>query len=105
MQLRTARLCLDCEEIHNSQTCPVCASESFAFIARWVPAPERRQRSRPLTTASSSTPTTDKRSMTRTFVKSVAGLAVVSLAGWAWQRARNGTANQVAETHGPPSER
>src|SRR5262245_32500541 len=29
MQLRTARLCLDCEEVHEEQQCPVCASESF----------------------------------------------------------------------------
>ena len=42
MQLRNARLCLDCEEVHDTQQCPVCASETFAFITRWVPAPERR---------------------------------------------------------------
>jgi hypothetical protein len=46
MQLRVARLCLDCEEIHDSQQCPVCASETFAFLARWVPVPERRSRPR-----------------------------------------------------------
>jgi hypothetical protein len=46
MQLRTARLCLDCEEVHEAQQCPACASESFVFITRWVPAPERRQRPR-----------------------------------------------------------
>jgi hypothetical protein len=39
MQLRNARLCLDCEEIHDSAHCPACASESFAFITRWVPTP------------------------------------------------------------------
>ena len=39
MQLRNARLCLDCEEVHESQQCPSCASESFVFITRWVPAP------------------------------------------------------------------
>ena len=47
MQLRNARLCLDCEEIHEEPHCPVCASESFAFIKRWVTAPERRARQRP----------------------------------------------------------
>jgi hypothetical protein len=46
MQLRMARLCLDCEEVHDAQQCPVCASESFAFLTRWIPAPERRLRSR-----------------------------------------------------------
>jgi len=49
MQLRTARLCLDCEELHDEQQCPICASEAFASISRWVPAPERRGRSRPMT--------------------------------------------------------
>jgi hypothetical protein len=47
MQLRNARLCLDCEEVHDSHQCPSCASESFAFVTRWVPAPERRERPRP----------------------------------------------------------
>ena len=49
MQLRTARLCLDCEEVHDQQRCPSCASETFTFITRWVPAPERRHRPRPTT--------------------------------------------------------
>jgi hypothetical protein len=42
MQLRNARLCLDCEEVHDAQQCPVCASEMYAPITRWVAAPERR---------------------------------------------------------------
>jgi hypothetical protein len=46
MQLRNARLCLDCEELHGSQQCPVCASESFAFLTRWIPVDERRQQGR-----------------------------------------------------------
>jgi hypothetical protein len=46
MQLRTARLCLDCEEVHDAPQCPVCASEMFTFMTRWVPAPERRERPR-----------------------------------------------------------
>jgi hypothetical protein len=46
MQLRNARLCLDCEEVHDAQQCPVCASESFTFMTRWVQAPERRERPR-----------------------------------------------------------
>jgi hypothetical protein len=50
MQLRVARLCLDCEEIHAARTCPRCTSETFALISRWVPAPERRSRPRMDTT-------------------------------------------------------
>ena len=46
MQLRTARLCLDCEEVHESQQCPLCASETFVFMTRWVPVPDRRQKPR-----------------------------------------------------------
>jgi hypothetical protein len=42
MQLRTARLCLDCNEVHDAQRCPVCASESFAYLTRWVPESERQ---------------------------------------------------------------
>jgi hypothetical protein len=36
MRLVNARLCLDCEEVHGDQHCPVCGSESFAFLTRWV---------------------------------------------------------------------
>jgi hypothetical protein len=46
MQLRNARLCLDCEEVHEAQQCPLCASETFVFMTRWVPVPERRQKPR-----------------------------------------------------------
>ena len=49
MQLRTARLCLDCEEVHSEMRCPSCASETFTYITRWIPAPERRQLPRPTT--------------------------------------------------------
>jgi hypothetical protein len=42
MQLRTARLCLDCSEVHDAQRCPACASETFAYLTRWVPENERQ---------------------------------------------------------------
>ncbi|MDH4063571.1 MAG: hypothetical protein OEW19_04170 [Acidobacteriota bacterium] len=47
MQLRRARLCLDCEEVHDEQQCPICASDHFTYLSRWVPVPERRARPRP----------------------------------------------------------
>jgi hypothetical protein len=47
-----ARVCLDCEEVHDAQHCPVCASETFAYLTNWVPAPERRARPRPPTKSS-----------------------------------------------------
>src|SRR5215470_15723421 len=46
MQLRDARLCLDCEELHTEDRCPLCASEAFAFVTRWLPVDERRHRAR-----------------------------------------------------------
>jgi hypothetical protein len=36
MRLGVARLCLDCEEVHDGDRCPVCGSETFAFLKRWV---------------------------------------------------------------------
>src|SRR4030095_11543528 len=36
MRLALARLCLDCEEVHDGDKCRVCGSETFAFLRRWV---------------------------------------------------------------------
>jgi hypothetical protein len=36
MRLDDARLCLDCEEIHDERECPACGSEAFAFLKRWI---------------------------------------------------------------------
>lgn len=49
MQLTTARLCLNCEEVHDAQSCPMCASETFAYLTRWVPhsQPQPRTIARP----------------------------------------------------------
>jgi hypothetical protein len=98
MQLRTARLCLDCEEIHDLQQCPLCASESFAYITRWIPAPvaDRRSRPRPATppseelTAYARLAGTDGSSKKgRTLSRGLAGLAVAGVVGWIWNRSRN----------------
>lgn len=88
MQLRAARLCLDCQEVHDRQRCPVCASDTFAPISRWVPAPERRGQPRPVTTpeadvyraliSGESAP-----SPTRRLLKQGAlGLTAIGLIGW-----------------------
>src|SRR5262249_29165612 len=47
MQLRVARLCLDCEELHTENACPRCASESYAFLSNWLHVEERRRFRRP----------------------------------------------------------
>jgi len=109
MQLRNARLCLDCEEVHDAAICPACASESFAFITRWVPSPsadapptappaalgpERHERAaQPLEPATRETLDTyqqilDGRGPSHwTFLKRGAvGLALFGLAGWAWKQ-------------------
>jgi hypothetical protein len=36
MRLAVARICLDCDEVHDREECPVCGSETFAFLTRWV---------------------------------------------------------------------
>lgn len=92
MQLRMARLCHDCEEIHDGQQCPVCASETFTYITRWVPAPERRARPRPTTspeadvyrnlTSGEAKPTTTGRLLKRAAI----GLTAIGVAGWLWGR-------------------
>ena len=43
MQLRVARLCLDCEELHMADVCPICASQRYAFLSTWLPSEERRK--------------------------------------------------------------
>ena len=115
MQLRNARLCLDCEEVHDAAHCPVCASESFAFITRWVPNPsgdasqagvppvpaarvqprERPPQVQPVEPVSQETLDTYRQLLTGSpapnshwrFVKRGAlGLAIFGLAGWAWKQ-------------------
>lgn len=92
MQLRTARVCLDCEEVHEAQQCPICASESFAFISRWVPAPERRARPRPPASEEADTyrlllDQDRVQPRTRRLLKGGAlGLTLLGLASLVWRR-------------------
>ena len=73
----------------------MCASETFTFITRWVPAPERRKRPRPttspeaeiyrqLTRAADEPPPTAGRLLKRAAV----GLTAVGIVGWLWGRTR-----------------
>ncbi len=80
MQLRVARLCLDCEEVHDAQQCPVCASESFAFLSRWVQAPERRHEPRPATDQRPRQ--ASGRSKKQIVGYGVVGVVIVGLAQW-----------------------
>ncbi|MEO7133787.1 MAG: hypothetical protein ABI024_06160 [Vicinamibacterales bacterium] len=93
MQLHVARLCLDCEEIHDERRCPLCLSEAFGYISRWIPAPERRTRPRPVSTS----PTADTyRQLLATdqtgtgksqwLRRGAIGVTALSVAGWIWRR-------------------
>ena len=114
MQLRNARLCLDCEEVHDAPQCPVCASESFAFMTRWVQAPERRERPRPqeaprAATALGGSP--EELQAYRALLdpahrpnggawklarQGAMGLALLGVAGWLWKSASVGAATDDA---------
>ena len=86
MQLNVARLCLDCEEVHDAQRCPVCASETFAYLTRWVPRIETRTApqpaARPLVVPS-------------VVQRIVFGGGVVSLLAYGWMRWSKRTQNHV----------
>ena len=103
MKLDAARLCLDCEEIHDSPICPICSSEAFAYLTRWVqPAVERTVDAnaaarQPDVAVRAGRPRTSPeqveayrqlldgkpRRRAGLVTGSVLGLAAVSLAGWA----------------------
>jgi hypothetical protein len=84
MQLREARLCLDCEELHTMERCPVCASEAFAFVTRWLPVDERRAlAARKPPQAQASAPPPSRRS--RLLKAATAGVALATAAQWLWR--------------------
>jgi hypothetical protein len=95
VQLKGARLCLDCDEIHEAQQCPVCASETFAYLARWIPSPERRVRPRAdpppeaavyrrLLVADAIRPKAG-----RLLKRGAVGFAALSVARWMWRQSRS----------------
>ena len=86
MQLRGTRLCLDCEELHREDRCPVCGSDAFAYLTRWVTVEERRAKRRevaPPTPAPTPPP-----GLSRWVVRGAAGLVVVATGRWLWKSAR-----------------
>jgi hypothetical protein len=91
MQLRAARLCLNCDEVHDTRECPACGSEVFTYITRWIPAPERRQ-TRPLPQGNAETyrqllaPEPAQPWGMRWARRGALGLVAVSVGRWIWQR-------------------
>ncbi len=84
MQLRDARLCLDCEEVHDESHCPVCASEAFTYVARWVPSAERRPQrpvGRPPSSAADVTASSSRR-VSRLVTGGALGFAALATARW-----------------------
>jgi hypothetical protein len=91
MQLRNARLCLNCEEIHAAAHCPVCASESFAYVSKWIPPEERRQEARPAQSGPRpvTPPRPDQSTRGMRWVRrGAAGVAVVAASRMLWQLSR-----------------
>ena len=93
MQLRDARLCADCDEVHDAQQCPHCASESYYYLTRWIPLPEERVRPRPTTSptgeayrqliAAAENPSRAR--VPRVVKHGLLGLTAVSVIGWLWR--------------------
>jgi hypothetical protein len=95
MQLKIARLCLDCDEVHQSEHCPVCASEAFGYLTRWVPSPERRMRPRPTNSPAADvyreliSPKAGPPKGVRLLARSALGVTALGLAGWIWRWKRD----------------
>ena len=111
MRLDDARLCLDCEEIHEDQECPACGSEAYAFLTRWIQSttrereaqarPSKRHLDEPVVAASRPTPSRADLDALRRVVageppppstgrkiltRGLMGLAAAGVAGWVWSR-------------------
>ena len=84
MQLRIARLCLNCEEIHSAAHCPICASESFAYLSRWIPPEDRR----PDRSRMSPEALTQQQGRARWAKRGAAGVAVLAATRLLWQISR-----------------
>ena len=92
MKLKDARLCLDCDEVNRDGMCPVCGSESFAFLSRWVPVPEGTRAPRPATSEQAEVfrelLSPERYPGNRRLLKrGLLGLTALGLAGWAWRSA------------------
>jgi hypothetical protein len=118
MQLRSARLCLDCDEVHDAQQCPQCASETFAFITRWVPVPERPERPERLERTQKRTRAPEASSPEalgayremlqpetrsgggkwRTIRRGAVGLALFGIAGWIWRQNNRSSVDEAQTT-------
>jgi hypothetical protein len=114
MRLDDARLCLDCEEIHDEQECPTCGSEASAFLKRWIKttanAGDRRSRMAASSSGALKEPATDEQldawrrivegrpappGRGKLVMRGLVGLAAMGVAGWAWSK--TGRSGQAGE--------
>jgi len=104
MRLDDARLCLDCEELHEERDCPACGSEASAFLKRWIKTTGNGGRRAPGEASSSVPPRQEPASEQldawrrivegrpeapgkgKLVVRGLVGLAAMGLAGWAWSK-------------------
>jgi RNA polymerase subunit RPABC4/transcription elongation factor Spt4 len=111
MQLKVARLCLDCQEIHAEDRCPVCTSEAFGFMTRWVKIDTAPSRVAPHEKTAGRTSKVDsyRQILNPTSQRSTAGswlrkgsllMAAGYLARWGWQIAANRTRPPQGESSG-----
>jgi hypothetical protein len=113
MQLHAARLCFNCEEVHDEPVCPACGSDSFAYLSRWIPTSERpaRVRERPSREAADTyrqllEAPHEKSGKTRWMKRGIVGLAAIGMAGWAWRRgAAGGGETNTSTAAAAPSDR
>jgi hypothetical protein len=104
MQLHNARLCLDCNEIHDTQQCPACGSEAFAFMTRWIPAPERRTQRRPAPSTEAEvyrellTPRAEPQPRRGwVFTKGAFSVGLLAAAGWIWRELGKSSPARVSQ--------
>ncbi|HEY2432386.1 MAG TPA: hypothetical protein VGI12_06900 [Vicinamibacterales bacterium] len=95
MQLHAARLCLDCQEVHSETRCPVCASETFAPLSRWIPAEERRTRARADSAESVDAlrrliAPAPRQARSKWPTRAALVLATVGVGSWLWRRVPDG---------------
>ena len=96
---------MDCDEVHDAQVCPVCASETFAFLSRWVPTPP--------STKVRADPPHEEADVYRQLIdqsnaprrgrllkQGLIGLTAVGLFGWAWRSSQASGAKKP--TSSPP---